>query len=269
MLLVAPVGTEKPLPMQGSQKQEQAQPKTDTANPAAPGPCASEVCKENAANAERYAYYKAHPKEYLKAAVAPANLSNWVLAGLGVIGGILALFTLSTIKAQTSHLVTSERPWMVVQMLGAPQMYPDSGLVGAICKLENCGRSIAHIIEIGNAIEVLEKGVALPEKFPKFDARSFCRWEGNGVPLFPESNIQRSAVKETLNPNAAAEVFSGEQVFWFYGYVKYHDAFVGRRIFRRPWRETRYCFKWQHPRPDVGIEGEFFLEGPPAYNRAT
>jgi hypothetical protein len=157
LLIVAPIGAEKPLPVDRGHQQEQPQTGAAQAHPGTPPIQTSEVSKENAENAERYAYYKAHPKEYLKAAFAPANLSNWILAGLGVIGGILALFTLSTIKAQTSHIVTSERPWMVAQMLGTPQMYPAAGLVGAICKLENCGQSIAHIIEIEKLLRFCRK----------------------------------------------------------------------------------------------------------------
>lgn len=83
---------EKPLPMEGSHQQQQAQPHADASQPNTPPPCATEVCKENADNAERYAYYKAHPKEYFKTAIAPANLSNWILAGLGMVGVITLVF---------------------------------------------------------------------------------------------------------------------------------------------------------------------------------
>src|SRR6185437_10753417 len=104
---------QKPLPMQGSHQQEQTQPHADKAQQYAPPPCTTEVCKENAENAERYAYYKAHPEEYLKAALAPANLSNWILAGLGIIGGVLALFTILTMRwsseRQLRAYVTAER----------------------------------------------------------------------------------------------------------------------------------------------------------------
>lgn len=97
---------QKPLPVDGSHQQEQTQPHVDKAPLVAPPPCASEVCKENAENTERFAYYEAHPNEYLKAAIAPANLSNWILAFLGVIGGVVAVITLFLIKRQADIMET-------------------------------------------------------------------------------------------------------------------------------------------------------------------
>jgi len=264
-------GTQKPLPMNRGQQQEQSQADTSAAQPIPPAFAVSDVDKENTANAERYAYYKAHPKEYLKAALAPANASNWILAALGIFGGVLALHTLSTIKAQTSHIMTTGRPWMTAQMMGNPQMQAGFGLVGGICKLTNCGQSIAYVIEMGNAIDVLEKGASLPDKFPEFDKDNFRRWDGDGIPIFPEGKFPRSAMKETGNKRIAQSIMAGEQVVWFYGYIRYRDAFMGKRILRRnsPWRETRFCFKWQTPNPEFGIEGTFTVEGPPAYIQAS
>jgi hypothetical protein len=155
---------------------------------------------------------------------------------------------------------------MAAKMSGIPQMVPGYG-VAAICHLENCGKSIAFIVEIGNAIEILKDGESLPDKFPGFDADHFCRWDGNGIPLFPEGTIERAA-KKTGNSDIGS-ILSGEQVLWFYGYVKYRDAFIGKGLFRGPLRETRYSFRWQRPRPNVGIEASFFVEGPPEYNRAS
>jgi hypothetical protein len=100
---------QKPLPLNGGQKQEQTQTKPADTQPPAPPPITSEVGKENAANAERYAYYKTHKKEYLKAAIAPANLSNWILAGLGIIGGVLGLLTLLSIKRQADLMAEQNK----------------------------------------------------------------------------------------------------------------------------------------------------------------
>jgi hypothetical protein len=102
----------------GSHQQEQTQRQADTSQPAAPIPCASEVCKENAENAERYTYYKAHPKEYLKAAIAPANLSNWILAALGAIGVLGAILTLVVIKRQVVLQGAAMQQWVDVETRG-------------------------------------------------------------------------------------------------------------------------------------------------------
>jgi hypothetical protein len=106
----------KPIPVEASHQQENSQAEPADSQPLPP-PVSPEIDKENAANAERYAYYKTHKKEYLKAAIAPANLSNWILAGLGVIGGVLAILTLFTIKRQNDITIRRERPRLLVEPL--------------------------------------------------------------------------------------------------------------------------------------------------------
>jgi hypothetical protein len=190
-----------------------------------------------------------------------------VLAGVGIVGIVVGVCTLLFIKAQADHIVTTGRPWMVAKMSGVPLI--TFGYAGAVCHLENCGKSTAYIIEIGNAIEILKAGESLPDKFPNFGTGKFCRWDGNGVPLFPEGVIERSAGKDTGDSDMVGSILSGAKVVWFYGYIKYRDAFIGRGVFRSRLRETRYSFRWQPPKQDFGIKATFFVEGPPEYNRAT
>jgi hypothetical protein len=110
---------QKPLPVEGGHKQENPQTKSADTQPPAPPPPTSEIDKENAANAERYAYYKAHPKEYLKAAIAPANASNWILAGLGFAASLIGIFTLLAIKTQSDLQAAALRQWIEVQITGS------------------------------------------------------------------------------------------------------------------------------------------------------
>lgn len=112
------VVAQKPLPVKGNDQQNQPQDKCSETNHNAQAVAATEVEEENAANAQRYAYYKAHHKEYLKAAIAPANLSNWVLTGLGVIGGIVAVLTLWVIKRQTNLQAAAMQQWVDVETRG-------------------------------------------------------------------------------------------------------------------------------------------------------
>ena len=189
LLLVAPVCAEKPLPVNGGRQQQQPQNQTHAPNPATPQPCTSDVCKENAENTERYAYYKAHPEEYLKAAIAPANLSNWILAALGAIGGLLAILTLLAIKKQANIMerqakdardsgaeaarialatakaaqasaaaalktvqvmIDSERPWLVAHFKGENEScLRENGSVSLKWEVKNVGKSPARLIEAG------------------------------------------------------------------------------------------------------------------------
>jgi hypothetical protein len=61
----------KPLPVHGNGDHQQSDSKQDTTDPASPPHVATEVEKENASNAERYAYYKTHKKEYIKKLPSP------------------------------------------------------------------------------------------------------------------------------------------------------------------------------------------------------
>jgi hypothetical protein len=53
--------------------------------------------------------------KYLAAAFAPANLSNWILAIIGIAGGRLAWNTLSTIKKQVDLQAAGIRQWIDVE----------------------------------------------------------------------------------------------------------------------------------------------------------
>ena len=251
---------QKPLPMNGGNQQEHPQAHSDHAQPDTPPPCTTEVCKENAENAERYAYYKAHPKEYLKTAIAPANLSNWILAGLGVIGGLLALGTLLLVKRQADHIVCSERAWMIAEISG-PLIYSLSGIpyAMAIPQLWNKGKTPAFIVEAGGAIVIKNKNEALPKIPPDCKLKNVATWDGIGVPLAPGGDIKQNLIDEVPE---LPQVLSGQKILWIYGYVKYHNTFTKRA------RETRYCFQW-----DPSMHGRsgstFAIDGPKGYNRAT
>jgi hypothetical protein len=147
-----------------SQQQEHSRTHTAYATPNAPSVTTPEIDKENAANAERYAYYKAHPKEYLKGAFAPANASNWVLAGLGVIGGVLAIFTLHAIKSQAdimerqnTIIFNEKRPRLLIE----PQ--PFTGIINGLpdirIRVTNIGgsKAIFGLCIAGMEVTVMEE----------------------------------------------------------------------------------------------------------------
>ncbi len=262
--------TQKPLPMNGSQQQGYPHPHPDTTQSPTP-PCTSEVTNENVANVEGYAFYKAHPKEYLKAAIAPANLSNWILATLGVIGGILALFTLRTFRRQTDHIVTSERAWMVASMKIGPEnplIFHGTATVPvkAECILKNKGNTPAFIIETGIAIHVIGKDDLLPDSPPPYDPKYVAKWDGRGIPISPKMSFLRLVFKDVQDP---INILNGSAVLCVYGYVKYRDVFRPKQLFRRNIHETRYCFRYIPGQPQFGMSAQFLIEGDSAYVHAT
>jgi hypothetical protein len=268
---------EKPLPVKGDQQQQQSQPHAAAAQPATPPTCTSEVCKENAENAERYAYYKAHHKEYLKAAIAPANLSNWILGALGVIGGILALLTLRTFKRQTDHIITSERAWLLPdgEKIGMPFLRPvehqgpQKTPVHCGIALKNCGKTPASAIDwqfelqLGDSAEAPPSFDIYKRKPPKDRLTPF--------PIGQDSHGNVSAVlmpQEHISASEMTDIWDGKKVLWLCGIARYHDVFKQKRWIRRKPEEhyTFVCLRYICA-PN-GANGQWILGGPSGYNKA-
>ncbi|MGO9325209.1 MAG: hypothetical protein ACLP07_11670 [Terracidiphilus sp.] len=246
---------QKPLPMEGSQQQKQSQSHADEAQPNTPPPCVSEVCKENAENAERYAYYKTHPEEYLKAAIAPANLSNWILASLGVIGGILALFTILTMRwsaeRQLRAYVTVERgiianvanpvhnrkdnPETVARIID-PQAGPTAQIT-----IKNTGQTPAYNLIHWGSIDIRE--YPLTTKLPTMPKPDHSYWNVLG-PTVPEVKTLR--MPRPLTAEEIEGLRNGFRAIYCNGEIRYKDAFKKKR-----W--TRY--RCMYVAPACGIIG--------------
>jgi hypothetical protein len=246
---------QKPLPMDGGQQQQQAQAHANEAQPNAPPPCVTEVCKENAENAERYAYYKAHPKEYLKAAIAPANLSNWILATLGVIGGILALFTILTMRwsaeRQLRAYVTVERgiianvanpihnrrdnPETVARIID-----PQAGPTGQVT-IKNTGQTPAYKLVHWASMDIHE--YPLTTKLPPMPRPEHSYWNVLG-PTVPEMKTLR--MPQALTEEEVEGLRNGTRAIYFHGEIRYEDAFKKKR-----W--TRY--RCMYVAPACGVIG--------------
>ena len=246
---------QKPFPLEGSHQQEQTQAHPDKAQPDAPSPCTSEICKENAENAERYAYYKSHPKEYLKAAIAPANLSNWILAGLGVIGGVLALFTILTMRwsseRQLRAYVTVERgiianvanpihnrrdnPETVARIID-PQAGPTAQIT-----IKNTGQTPAYDLIHWASIDIRE--YPLTTKLPPMPEPEHSYWNVLG-PTVPEVKTLR--MPRPLTAEEIEGLRNGSRAIYCHGEIRYKDAFKKKR-----W--TRY--RCMYVAPACGIVG--------------
>ena len=210
ILVLVLATAQKPLPVEGNNQQNQSQGKTNETQPDAQAIATSEINKENAANAERYAYYKAHPKEYFKTAFAPANLSNWVLAGLGVIGGLLALSTLCAIKRQAylmeKTLVMQFRPKLIIRGIDVvPQKYRETNLGtrqvdedvawNVECVIANTGGTVAHVMESNVTVSKIgAPGERLPA-IPPYGSSHNCFGE------FDIGDGEQRTVRFALSPD--------------------------------------------------------------------
>jgi len=246
---------QKPLPVYGYDQHQQTQQKSGEARPDAQAAVAADVGKENAANAQRFAYYKANPKEYFKAAFAPANISNWVLAVLGIVGGLLGWWTILGVKRQSKHIVSSERAWMVPAISSPsfgdvmnPADKADNWLLPIEVSVTNRGKTPAIVINkmITSVSAPTRDRYAIPlepvqtEKPPYKEPLGFRERKSAIGSLYATGDLTYLGAalskKKLMEENAAWR--SGERCLCLMGYVEYRDAFGKYRI-------TRFCYAYQ------------------------
>lgn len=273
----------KPFPMKGNDQQNHTQNETHATDPLTPTTTRAKIDQENAENAERYAYYKAHPKEYFETAFAPANLSNWILAVLGVIGAAVAVVTVFIVKRQTQHMVTSERAWVTVNPTDLhPKLYPawEQGtpftspqfLTPPVhhqlgLAMTNAGKTPAQIDELACRyirIASMEELPAEPE-YGKFHPQG-------GHWVVPDDKYYGIVDLETdsgvLYERHIQELKSRISFLFVFGILKYRDAFGNSR-------ETRFGFHYEFPIPGtVAADGSELIPcfrkiGLGKYTRAT
>jgi hypothetical protein len=241
LALTVLASAQEPLPVKGSQEQQHSQNQTNAAHPTAPQPCTSDVRKENAEKNERYAYYKAHPKEYLKAAVAPANLSNWILAGLGAAGALLAILTLLVIKRQGDTFVSKERARLAVELEPFELRTPDQ-LWEVEFLITNHGSTKAFIGEAQclPCIEVekwkaedaeIHLVIAIPKVLPP--SETAVRFTG---PM--QKGDQIDLTGWDMDQEIVDSVRSQEMAAFAVGHIEYGD------VFGIKWR-LRFCRRWR------------------------
>jgi len=228
---------QKPLPMYGYDQHQQTQQKSGEASPDAQAAITDDVGKENAANTQRFAYYKAHPKEYLKAAIAPANLSNWILAGLGVIGGVLAWLTILTMRwsserqlrayvvvergiiANVANPVHNRRdsPETVARIID-PQAGPHAQIT-----IKNTGQTPAYNLVHWASMDIRE--YPLTTELPPMPQPEHSFWNvlGTSVPEVKTLRMPRPLTEEEIEG-----LRNGSRAIYCHGEIMYKDAFKKR-----------------------------------------
>ncbi len=260
LLLLA---VQKPHPAHSSGQQSRPVSQSEVIQQKTPPP-ESELTKENKDNEDRFAYYRSHKVEYVKFAFLPGNLSNWVLALLGIIGAVVAIVTVSAVRKQGGHIVTSERAWMVaeIELDGIPpEVDGATGIrwTGYSINFVNKGKTPAYLIETGHAAKVLSYKDSLPEKHLPFEEKAISKWKGKGLPLQPNDHEHRGF--QGTWAQDPVKIGRGADVLWVYGYIKYRDAFGVSR-------ETWFCRRYVQEIEKYQKSG-FIAGGPAGYNHAT
>ncbi len=186
-----------------------------------------------------------------------------IFTGLLVIVGLLqagvAFLQWRVYQRQAGHVVVTERAW-IKAIIHSIEILRGAHPIGVVVGLKNGGKTPGFVFEIGNVIEIIKTKESLPAIPCEYPPEAVFRWEEPGLPLAPEDSHGKWVPKTAQDTE---RIFNGEDVLWVRGYVKYRDAFSNEP------RETCFCFRWIPPRPDVGINAQFLIEGPPAYHRMT
>ncbi|WP_158819306.1 hypothetical protein [Granulicella sp. S156] len=173
-------------------------------------------------------------KAYLKAAFAPANASNWVLAGLGVIGGFVGLFTLRTIKKQIKAQMNADRAWVLIHKVINPPPLQEciekliSPAVGFRMKV--CGTTPARIVReryrchIVPAVPKTYPSIPQLDKSPVYTNEGYARKEMMAPGILPEV-VMVGIESTSLKNNDITDLMMGKSALCAYGCIEYHDAF--------------------------------------------
>jgi hypothetical protein len=176
----------------------------------------------------------------------------WVASLLLVVVGFL---TLGILWRQTGHIISSERAWMSVVMENPPTVHVPGSPLRLACHITNRGKTPAFLLEKGEDRQVLQVDIQLPDTLPQYATST--KWRGTGVLFPPTSEI---AIALDLSVSEARAVYEGTHAIWFYGHLKYRDAFNKRRI-------IRYCFSYRIPEAG-SVSSGFYPDGPDEYNYA-
>jgi hypothetical protein len=233
---------QEPLPVYRDGQPRQTQDATGKPCPNAPPVAITEVDKDNAENAQRYAYYKAHPKEYWKAAIAPANASNWILACLGIIGAAVGIGTLCVVGRQVTNAMRSDRAWLVVEKAELVEGNPSQpGQVFVQCAVKNYGKTVARVLGMNArwGIGPLNN----PGKTWDNSLFAFANSVRSKWTFLPGTTSAMHSPVQEFTSSAGSKVTVGFQsgdTQFIHGVVFYWDAFTKKR------RTTRFCFREHH-----------------------
>ena len=202
------------------------------------------------------------------------------LVWVGGLQALVLLFTLCVIYMQVKTMRDSERAWVLVKRVGNPaegwlKRIPGYS-PGIVFDFNVYGKTPVKVSEVRFLLEpvsvkkdILPREPDLPEAPDYSKAEAFVRFPEGGMMYAPENAIQLRSDRY-LAPKEYNDLNDGKTILCAYGFIKYTDAFGGKR-------ETRACYVYHVPRggilksPDGTVldpEG-FQVGGPSAYNKAT
>jgi negative regulator of sigma E activity len=200
--------------------------------------------------------YKPAPEENQKAR-DEKPIHNWNDHINSLSTAVMAAFTVLmcvVVYRQGQTTKISQRAWVFSDIPISPQQSGDQ--IQVICKITNSGHTPAWITSIGSSGQFVKSEEDLPRipNYPK--TKEFGQ---SGLALAPQGYTESGVMFEMKRFES---VQRGEVILYFYGFVKYRDAFDQPHV-------TRYCYHLKQSQ-DITSQSilEFYTNGPEGYNTA-
>jgi hypothetical protein len=170
---------------------------------------------------------------------------------------VFAFLTLLVMREQLRYTKVSERAW-VVPVIRDLQETRKTDEFQAECALTNTGKSPAWITDAGSCALYLNPQDKIPEN-PSFTKMGPFPKEGG---LLAPGGMVLQGVPVTQTK--IDHVLEKDKVYYFLGFVKYRGLDNKKVI-----HETFYCFQLAKAQNQtLPVPVEFYVSGPPAFNRA-
>lgn len=234
LLLVAVLAVESRLPIYGQRNASKAtgnqyssadahQPEGQAGSPIVP----RNASTVNEPTADGQEDRKTHESDsYLKMLVAANNLPNLILAGIGIVGVVVALRTLSSIKRQTTAIVESQRPRILAKAHGNPNNTIEEPLSPRVeMDLLNRGLTAAHDFVVETWIEVI------PDPFSDFSLAADHHKSTEPVVMYPGSNplIVNIPIRNGITLQQRASLRNRTSHVCIRIQIRYRDSFGSRK----------------------------------------
>jgi hypothetical protein len=246
----------------------QDNPQSDKPTPA-PSPVKIDVVKQQTP-AQQENWAADHPQSYLRRLFSPENIPNIGLFIVGIIGTIVAVYTLRDIQKQTKNtgtiagaakenadaIMISERAWITF-------LLPEQPIVQKTKGGQPDGYSVVGFIKnVGHTPAIVSR---------KFHFKNIVELNENLELIPPYLQIEEPQTAYQMIPDAVEPATVEISEFEMRNIEKFKIHVLGQIVYKDVFgvsHETRYCFRF-YPKPTADRQRGFYPEGPAAYLKVT
>jgi len=205
---------------------------------------------------------------------SPHNWVDWINAFSTAVIAAFTIITACVVGRQLRATHRQERAWVIVEEEEMPKELEHWIINGPIeiemtLIFKNYGTTPARLLESRLIFTTVDKMENLPTIPDYGDRQPYPNFPKDGAILVPNATIP--AHREFCGPDKKPVAFTqeilqdirdGKLCLFFYGFMKYEDAFGGKH-------ETRFCQKYFVLKGMNYFSGDFRIAGSEAYNKHT